>query len=253
MPTVAELLAQTNKQLDALLVDKPADSKEEPEQKLAAADVMAAVAEELKAGSVSKERGEYLRTVLESLAKSSWEGTGNTWKPVIRILNDPMQIKPVTVKGPTIQSMTTGTPDSHWATNQNRVLSLKQKAEIIAKMILAPEVIQKGAYSDKLDDLKSFFGISDDDLKEEYDLRWKVGDLVSALQQAVKLEQFVSKAAPAEKTETEKAAAEKISTEKAAAEPFIWPRDMAGAKFDQEKKRFLKDESPFEPPSAGRS
>lgn len=248
MPTVADLLAQTNQQLDALLADKPA-STEQPEQKLAAADLIGEIAAELKAGNITKEREAYLREKLAEVSKGSFEGTGGVWTPAIRVINDPMQIKPETVKAPTIQSLQTAKPDSHWASNQNKVLSLKEKAEIIAKMIVSPDVIQKGQYSDKMDELKSFFGISDDDLKEEYELRWKVGDLVCALQQAVKLEQFVGKAAP--RADTKKAA-----EPPAPASPVVWPQDMAKAKFDPKAKTFAKEPSPWDAsdnPSSGRS
>jgi len=111
-------------------------------------------------------------------------------------------------------------------------MPLAKKAQLIKALILSPELIAKGQYSDKMEELMDFFGLSSDDMEEDCELCWKVSDLVRSLQQAVKLESFVAKAAP-----TEKAA------EPNTLKPTVWPNDMASAKFDPVAKAYAREDT----------
>lgn len=241
MPTLQEQLDENKARLNALL----APASTEPAEKMDASAVLAAVADELKKGNVSKERAAYLESVVADVAKFHFEQTSFT---PLKFLNDPDQIKPQTasVGASTIQALVTASPQTHFASNATTAI---KAAVLIHKLLVNPELIQKGQYSDKLEDLMDFFGLKKEDLKEEYDLRWKVGDLVCALQQAAKLEQFVSKAA--KEAEEKAPGAPEKAVEKAAAPSggvlpeMVWPSDMAKAKFDPVAKGYKREELPF--------
>lgn len=90
-------------------------------------------------------------------------------------------------------------------------------------------VHKAGPASAKLDEVKSLFKIDDSKLLDEYDLRWKISELVSALQQAAKLEEILGST---EKSE------EKAPTAKADS----WPRDMASAGYDSKRGVYKSDD-----------
>lgn len=235
MPTLQEQLDETKARLNALIA--PAVT-EEPAAKLEAADILTAVTDELKKGNVSKERAEYLKGVMEALAKNNFEATSFAALPIHK---DPDQIVPQVVAIATLQTLAVAKPQTHFSSNLSQAM---KAAMLIQKVLVNPELnkelVAKGSYSDKLDDVKDFFGLKDDDLKEEYDLRWKVGDLLSALQQAAKLERFVKEAA--EKAEAEAPVTKSDSSHLA---PCVWPNDMAAAEYDTKAKTYKRAALPF--------
>lgn len=229
MPTLAETLDATEAKLQKLAGSPPTTVHK-------AEDVLNQIAAELKAGKPSKERSEYLAGVLDELRKNNWEAT--TFAR-IREINDPMQLKPSTEPAPTIQALTTGTPDGSFSTNVSTAL----KAQMLQKMIEDPSqlrALNKGEFVDKLDDIMAMFGLTEADLLDEYDMRWKVGSLVTALYNAAKLETLVGKA--------DKPAGDAPAAPQPAVEPR-WPSDMASAKFDPVKKAYELPPSPWGPDS----
>lgn len=232
MPTLSEQLTETTAKLDALLAAVSGATAATEEKKLSPAEALTEIAEELGKATITKERAEYLKTVLAEIAKGGWESNSNTPAISIKIVNDPMQQKPKTESIGTLQSLATGTPGSSSFTVGG---TTAQKAAVIQKMLLEPVELKKSALTDKLGDIKKMFGLSDEDLKNEYDLSWKVGDLIRLLQNAVKLEQLVDG-----KTDTEKASS------KTDEPPAVWPRDMAVAKFDAVKKAYEPEKSPWD-------
>lgn len=222
MPSLAEQLAAASAKLDSLI---PV-AKSEPEQvvELSAAEALTSVSAELAKAELSDERRKYLGEVLAEVAKVNSEGTNTSIK--IKVLNDPDQIKPSTATIATIQTLTTGKPDSLFASNLKQVIG---KAELIQKLLNDREKLAKGKVSDKLEDIKKLFGLSEEDMSSECELRWTVSDLVSQLQSAVKLERMIEKAASEAQTTEKSAAAE---------DDKGWPKDMAGAKFDPLKKAY---------------
>lgn len=225
MPTLPDALTAANAKIESMLAD--VSKAEQSTKQLTAAECVAQIGKELRS-PVTKERGAYLRSVFESLAKNNWEAT--SFAP-LKEFNDPDQIKPETENIGTITSLTTGKPDSTFASN----LTTAKKAELIAKLLTNPEAIKKSKMTDKMDDIMSMFSLNNDDLTREYDLRWKVGDLISALQTAIKLERLVdgnstSKSVPADSV-----------VEKAIA-PDVWPSDMATAKLDPLTKKYVRDD-----------
>jgi hypothetical protein len=222
MPTLTETLTETNARLEALLGtggEKPAD------EKLPADEVLALIAAEVKAGNVTKARAEYHQQVLATLAKNNFEATEFA---KLKELNDPTQIKPKTETISLVQTK----PQTHFASN----LSTAMKAELIKRLIGEPAIITKGEYKDKLDDLQGFFGLSDKDMEDSYEISWKVGDLVRALQQAVKLENFVAKSTEKGDDGTEKSVKSLLGD-------GVWPADMAGAEFDPVAKAYTRKPS----------
>jgi hypothetical protein len=223
MPTFAEQLEAATAKLDALLVPAPATVVEETLQ-LSAVDAVDRITTELTKG-VSQERATYLKSVLADLAKNNWETTSFI---SIKVLDDPTQIKPETAKIAPLQSLTTGEPDIHFATNLKTTIG---KAQLIQKFLSDPTAIKKSKLTDKLDDIYTMFSLTKDDLENSYDLSWKISDLVSALQRAIKLERLVD-GGGVEKSE---AAAPAPAT--------VWPRDMAKAEFDPVKKAYVPEAS----------
>lgn len=221
MSTLAETLAAHSAKLSQLT-----GAPEQQVQTLKAAEALAEIAKELQRGELTKERADVIVAALAELQKNNWEAT--SWTP-IKEVNDPTQLKPKTERAPTIQQLTTGKPDSHFATN----LTTAQKAQLIHKLLTDPQqAIAKGVYSDKLEEMMKMFGLTEDDLDDEYDLRWKVGDLLTQLYRASQLENLVSKSAPG------KAASPEAPVAKSAA----WPLDMASAKYDPVAKSYQKPE-----------
>lgn len=214
---LVETLAAASAKLNTL-----AGTTDESAQVVTGTELVAKMAEELAAG-VTKERAAQLAKMLTELQKNNWEST--TW---IRIkeVNDPTQLKPKTEPSPTIQQLSSGTPATTFSSNMAKA----EKIEFIANLIRSPEAIRKGVYSDKFDELVKMFGLTEEDLAEEYGINWKVSDLVCQLQRAAKLEQLVEKSAPVQ------ARPEMTTT---------WPLDMAAAKFDPVAKAYVKTETPW--------
>lgn len=232
MPTLPEQIASATAKLDALLPVAPSGDEA---KLLTAAEIFEQLSKERK-GTVSKERAAYHAEVLTALAKNNYEATEFRSLPV---LNDPMRTNPETASIGTVQSVTTGTPDSLFSTNLRAAMSVAQKAALIQKVLTNPDKIQKGAFSDKLDDIVEMFGFSKDDMNQECELRWKISDLVYQLQAAAKLERLVEKAGTAEKTVTEPA---KTPEAQPGVGGDVWPLDMAGADFDAVAKSYKKPE-----------
>lgn len=232
MPTVEEQLAAATSTLDALMsAATPA-----PEQ-LSAVEVVGKIAAELK-GEVTKERAEYLSQVLDALTKNNWEATSFIG---IKVINDPMQIKPETASIAPLQTLSTGKPDSLFATNLRTAkdeigkLTTAKKAELITALLTSQrEVLQKSKLTDKLGEIKDLFSLSDDDMNDGYEIRWKVGDLISALLQAIKLENLVEGSSTSKQDEPAPAATSKNEA--------AWPNDMAAAKFDPVEKSYKREE-----------
>lgn len=237
MPTVAEKLSTTKAAIAQLLKAAAPPETTPTEQTLPAAEVVASVSAELK-GEVTKERAAYLAGVLEALSKNNWEAT--SFIP-IKELKDPMKIEPQEVSIATLQNLAAGKPDSLFATN----LSTAKKAAIIAKLAMSPELIRKSAMTDKLEEIKGMFGLSEDDMDQSYEVRYKVGNLIDALINAIKLENLIGteKSEPAEKTTApEEKKPEEKKPETVADD--VWPADMASAQkqFDPVSKAYKKAE-----------
>lgn len=243
MPTVPEQIASTNAKLDALLPSAtPGDGAEET---LSAAEILGKMNAELKAGAVSKERAAYHKQVLETLTKNNFEATSFRTIPV---LDDPMRTNSKEESIGTIQSIDTGTPDSLFSTNLKSAMTVAQKAALIHKVLTNPEKIQKGAFSDKLDDIVDMFGFTKEDMQQECELRWKISDLVYQLQSAAKLERLVEKSAEKPTEKPAEKPAETLSEE-------VWPLDMARAQIDPVTKQYKREEPTWgrdKPAAAGR-
>lgn len=219
-------LAASNAKLDSMLPSTGAD--ESP--KLTAAEIFTQISSELQKGNVSKERAAYHLAVIAEVSKNNFEATSFT---PLKVLDDPMRTNPKSESIGTIQSLTTSEPKgSTFASNMTK----QEKAAALQKAILDKEAIKKGVYSDKLEDIMSLFRIDPEDLHEEYELRWKVGDLISQLQSAAKLEALVEKSAAPEKQ------AEKPVEDK----PVVWPRDMASAKLDPATNTYSAEKSQWD-------
>lgn len=258
MPTLPEQIASATAKLDAFL---PSASPADAAQKLTAAEIFEQLGKERK-GTVSKERAAYHTELLATLAKNNYEATSFT---PLKVIDDPMRTNPESASIGTVQSLTTGTPDSLFSTNLRTAMSVAQKAALIQKVLTNPDKIQKGVFSDKLDDIVDLFGFTKEDMDQECELRWKISDLVYQLQSAAKLERLVEKASGAEKPVVK--ADEKTIEKTAVTEPAKttetpdasklaptdgWPADMAGAVFDPVAKQYKREELPWGRDNAGR-
>lgn len=239
MPTLSEQVDAANAKLDALLV-APAAAAAPPAEtvEMTAAEALLHITDELSKG-VTAERATYLKGIVSEISKNNFESTGEG-AISIKVVNDPMQIKPGTAPIAPIQSLTSATPESNFADNMSAV----QKVGLIVKMLTDKEELKariaKSALTDKMAQIKSMFGLTDTDMKDSYDVRWKVGDLISLLQDAIKMENFVSgsSTSKAEPEVTTAASPASIASTPAPRAPEVWPRDMAIAKFDPVKKAY---------------
>lgn len=235
MPTFAEQIAAANAKLEALMVAAaPAD---ESTVKLTAAEALVSITDELASETVTKERATYLRSVLGDLAKN-FEATSFI---ALKVLNDPDLIKPVTERIGTIQSLAAAAPDSGFASNLTGIA----KAQLIQKLLLDKVELKKSALTDKLEQIKAMFALSDTDMNDSYDMRWKIGDLIGVLQNAIKLEVMINGAPTAAPAVPAPAvgAPSPAGASSAGASMFkaAWPRDMAGAKFDPVTKSYAPE------------
>lgn len=242
MPTLAEQIAATDAKLDLMIASGgTAPASSEPTTEVTVTEALDMINAELqKKDAITKERAAYLRTVLAEITKAlNFEDLPALELPFTIKVSDPAadKVHPTTATGtvqnPPVpadilpQQRTTmnaaNLPPQAVATNFSSNLA---KAEAIQKTLLAgPSEIRKSKYSDKLDEIKDMFGITEDDLKgDEYQLRWKLGDLLKILQDAVKLERLTGS----------------VETEKAAG-PQLWPSDMASATFDEKAGVFKND------------
>lgn len=230
MPTLAEQVAAVtavSAKLDSLLTATPVETTVE----LTTAEAVAHISAELAKGGLLEPRAKYLSTVLADVAKVNSEGTNTSIQ--IKVVNDPLQIKPNTESIATIQTLSTLKPDSHFASNLHSVIG---KAELIQKLLLDRAAIAKGKVSDKYEEIVKLFGFTEDDLKSECELRWKISDLIGQLQTAARLESLV------EKSETP---VKDAPTETTPTGSPVWPDDMAQAKFDPVAKSYTKPELPW--------
>jgi hypothetical protein len=231
MSKFADDLKATTAKLDALLAPASTPAPAEEQLQLSAAEVVARISDEMLAGNCSPERVTYMKSVLDDLAKSHWEQT--TYHAPIKIVDDLTQLKPNTATiAPSQLLSIPNVPIPSNATHPN----LLTKAQLIQKLLndkaALAVAITKSKLTDKLDEIYKVFGISSDELETEYDLRWKVGDLITQLQSAVKLERLVDGVKKAEET-------------KPVAEP-TWPRDMTRAEFDPVAKAYKPETSPWD-------
>lgn len=236
MPTFSEQIAAANAKLEALMAPPPVEEKT---VQVTAAEALLSITDELTAeAGVTKDRAAYLRSVLSDLSKNYESKTVIE----IKVLNDPMQIKPVTETIGTIQSLATAQPDSSMASNLTGV----GKAQLIQKLLVDKIELKKSALTDKMEQIKAMFMLTDADLSDSYDLRWKIGDLLGVLQNAIKLETMINGVpattappapgfAPAAAPPAGAGAAFKAAETDPAP---VWPRDMASAKFDPVKKSY---------------
>lgn len=238
MPTLFEQVDAANAKLDALLAAPAtvAAPTAEPVE-MTAAEALLHITDELSKG-VSTERATYLKGIVTEIAKNNFESHGEGAMP-IKIVNDPTQIKPGTAPIAPVQSLTSATPESNFADNMSAI----QKVALIVKMLTDKEELKariaKSALTDKMAQIKSMFGLTDTDMKDSYDVRWKVGDLISLLQDAIKMENFVSGGGSTSKAEPAVTpAAPPASLASTPAAQDVWPRDMAIAKFDPVKKAY---------------
>jgi hypothetical protein len=150
----------------------------------------------------------------------------------ITVANDPDQQVPTSQDG-SIAAIAAKPSDSAVAENLADVSKkVATGAAEIAKMVegqtgeyavaVKTLVTKAGSATDKLEEVKSLFGIVIKDDDEEWRIRCKVGDLVSMLIQQAALERMIGTAPPATKSETTKAAKP----------AFAFPADLAAAEFD---------------------
>lgn len=278
MPTLTEELATSNAKLDALLTPEPTPTPAPEPLELSTQEVLEKMSAEL-ANPLSVERGKYLSETLSTLSKGNWEGK-NTFIPLPEKSN-PDMVKPGTEKIAPIGTLASSAGDTHWSYNLKTVMG---KAQLITDVVRTPAkipefiaLIEKSALTDSFDDIKSMFGITDEDLKDEYSVRWKIGDAVSALQTAIKVERITAKAkasksdttdptqekplehpntrpeqTPAPNKDGEKQTTDEPAKEKPEGDPpneqpseqakSVWPKDMAAEKLDAVTKGYKPKE-----------
>lgn len=256
MPTLVEELAAATSKLDSLALDGVGETVD-----LAQIDVLQGVLKELDT-KPTQARCKELGTLLAQVSKAVWEGTNSTMQ--IKIVNDPMRVQEGTERIATIQTLNTLPPTGSFFTNWGSSFT---KAEVIAKVLQHPEklaeVIEKSKLTESMDNIKSTFGLTDDDMVDEYSIRWKIGDLVGALQTAVKVERLTAALAksggdekPAEDPNAPKPDENKpeekppeVPNEPKPGEQklkpsseTVWPADMAAATLDTVTKGYKKPE-----------
>lgn len=242
---LTEQLDAAQAKLDALLAAMNApEPAAETTQTVTAAQALGMITEELSK-DISKERAAYLKSVVEELAKSGFESTTVV---EIKVLHDPTQLLPKTEPSPTLQSIAAASPESGFASNMSAV----QKVALIQKLLINSAELKKSAISDKLDEIQTLFGLTDDDMEDSYDMSWKIRDLVVLLQNAAKIETVIGGVKKSATTPAPTAApttmSKPITKSKPETEP-VWPRDMASAKFDPVTKSYAPEANDWGPDS----
>ena len=186
-----------------------------------------------------------LKTLREQMAKdaeplakasSSYAGGGDS---SVKEQNDPAQQK-TTESEVDAQRVAQASGDSAVASNlallrksiEDRAAALKDAIQKVEGPLAdeARALIEKaGPATAKLEEVKSLLKIDDSKLRDEYDLRWKISELVCVLQQAAKVEEILS-------------GTEKSEEKSATAKSDAWPRDMASAGFDQKAGIYKADD-----------
>lgn len=243
--TLAEQLAATTAKIDGLLVDKSAEEsvKPDPEQ-LTAAELVAKVAAEL-ATEPSKERTAYLKGVLEQLAKNNFEIT-EYQAPAMKEVKDPFRREDPTRELKSIEALVAGDAPSVQKGVKKAASEFtgEEKVAIITKLLSNKELLQKSQLTEKFDEICDTFGITESDLKDEYSVRWKIGDLLGALQTAIKVERLVGGASVDKATTVKNTEALPEKKPETFSED-VWPSDMAAAKVDPVSKAYVKPDLKF--------
>lgn len=231
MPTAAEILAASQSKLDQIL----AETAPKPVEKtltLSVPEAAVQVAYELGKSDIGDERRLYLSEVMHEIAKVNSEGTNTSIS--IKVIDDPMRQKESTERIATIQTLASAKPDSVFATNLHAVIgkadleTTEGKFQLAMALLTDREKLRKSDLTDALDDLQTMFGLTDDDMKNSYDISWRVGDAIRALADAAKVERILKK-----------------SDDRKADAVAAWPADMTSAKFDAVTKSYSKDELPW--------
>lgn len=211
--------------------------------------------EELSKSGITQERAAYLRSVLAEITKAlNFEDVASTPAISIKVINDPDQVKPATANS-SLKTIGDGAPNPSNLQDNRKTISITSiesptpvnnfasslaKAEAIQAILVGgPTELKKSKLTDKFDEIKSMFKITEEDLKGDgYNLRWKIGDLISLLQNAIRLEELTG--GDVSKEATTKAA------KSPATKPAAWPRDMASAKFDEKAGVFKNEPGAWE-------
>lgn len=239
--------------LDASIQDLLRVAKEEAAS--LAADAAPAAAREM---TVS----EYLATILKAdgipagvkaaLEKvtgvESWSGT-TVVAFTAEMYTDPWQLKPVTLAEVSPASMSSGTAVTTFSSNaalqKRKELSDKvEKALVeVAQLVegktdpfataLRTEVTKAGPATSKLEQVKAVLAIKSD--LDDYDLRYKVSQLVGMLAEHAAVERMYESGA-IEKAEKPKAAAPAAPVTKA--DSCAFPSNLANAEYDASTGRF---------------
>lgn len=252
MTTSLEAITAANAKLDSLL------SSTTPEQQpsaagddLSPAAAIKSIAAELEdSKTLTKQRAEYLASVLgdvskavgDATAKGNWEATTPLESISVRVTaaTDRRPAPTRTIIDP-LNLTSSGKPvGSTYAATAVKAEKVAQIANLLVdsdalKKFLDDGSVAKSAASDKLAEILTLFGLDEADLKDTYEVRWKIGDLLQLLQNQIKLERMLAVGG----TTTEK-------TEKAAGAATgddVWPRDMASAKYDEKKQAYEKEPS----------
>jgi len=244
MPTFAEQIAATNAKLDALIAGPPPPAPPAPEElKLTPAEALATITAELNKSDTTPDRATYLKSVLAEIAKSHWEATSFIQ---LKVLHDPLLQVATTTVTP-VANASTGPAATGFSSNAP--LTGMAKAQEMQKLIVdrdaLKKAIEKSRLTDKMAEIKTVFQIADTEMESEYDLRWKIGDIVDMLQKAIKLEQFVGDPmlAPVAAPYAPPGTTPPTPTSFTANDKSPWPADMAKAKFD-DKEGLFKAELP---------
>lgn len=185
------------------------------------------------------------KAVLEKILGAESFEDKTTLTLTIEMYTDPWQLKPTSTEVTPAGLPSAG--QGSFASNEAIVLKAKElgakieaaieelKKDVAGKSEAFPtavrEAIEKaGPATAKLEQIKSILKI-DEDLKD-YDLRWKVSELVGMLSQFAQVESIVDDVSKADPK----------AVKKAAKPQAVWPANMAAAKYDREHGVFKRDD-----------
>lgn len=245
MPTLAEQIASANAKLTSLLETATQPAADDTRE-VSSAEALQLIGAELATQGISKERRAYLTTALQEITKAlSFEDVNEPLAIKITVIeSDADKISPVTATGsasspesmpkPSVESANRKTLDLTTIGDNTAVTSFSSnlaKAEAIQKLLVNKVELRKSKVTDKIDEIKKLFGVTDDDLEgDEYQLRWKIGQLINLLLDAARLEAL-----------TGSEIAKSSSTSAPETKREVWPADMASAQFDEKAGVFKND------------
>jgi ubiquinone biosynthesis protein UbiJ len=186
-----------------------------------------------------------LKSILQGILKLESFEAGTTVQ--ITVVNDPLQQTPTLQTG-SIQALAVVNGDSAVAEN---LAQLSKKVETttaeLAKMVegvqgtiadaVRTAIAKQGPATAKLEQIQQVLALKFDDEDEDWQIRCKVGDLVSTLLQFAAVERMM------ESSPIGKAGGDK-SPRPAARKVVPWPADMARAQYDKDTGGF-KHADPF--------